>query len=72
MLSADRRSMTKLKELRIRGGYTQREMAKEAGICERQYIRIENGERLTNVVTAIRIARFLKTTVEDCFADILP
>ena len=71
LLEKERSKMTKLKEVRIHGGYTQKQLAKEAGISERQYIRIENGERSTNVIVAYRIAKFLKTTIEDCFADIL-
>lgn len=35
--------MLKLKEERIKNGYTQKEIASKIGICERQYIRIEKG-----------------------------
>lgn len=63
--------MTTLKNKRIALGYTQKQVAKEVGICERQYIRVENGEMLPNVKTAYRIARFFQSTVEECFIDIL-
>lgn len=59
--------MTTLKNKRIERKLTQKQVAKSAGISERQYIRIENGERLTNILTAYRIARCLNSTIEDCF-----
>ena len=43
--------MTTVKQKRTELGYTQKQVSKEAGICERQYIRIENGEMLPNVKT---------------------
>ena len=61
--------MTTLKNRRIECKITQKEIAKQAGISERQYIRIENGERLTNILTAYRIARCLNSTIEDCFCE---
>lgn len=63
--------MTALKNKRIELGYTQKQVAKESGICERQYIRIENGERLPNVKTAYKISQCFNSTIEDCFIDIL-
>lgn len=61
--------MTTLKSIRLELGYTQKQVAKEAQISERQYIRIENGERFTNIETAYRIARFFHRTIEECFKD---
>lgn len=61
--------MTALKQRRIGLGYTQEQVAKEAGISKRQYIRIENGERLTNILTAYRIAQCFQSTIEECFCD---
>lgn len=63
--------MTTLKQKRSELGCTQKQVAKEAGISERQYIRIENGERLTNILTAYRIAQYFQSTIEECFKDIL-
>jgi putative transcriptional regulator len=61
--------MATLKQQRIEQKLTQKQVAKEVGISERQYIRIENGERLTNIDTAYRIAKLFKTTIEECFKD---
>lgn len=61
--------MTTLKQMRLNAKITQKEVAKQAGISERQYIRIENGERLTNILTAYRIARMFNSTIDDCFRD---
>jgi len=61
--------MTTLKQKRVDCGMTQKAVAKQAGISERQYIRIENGERLTNILTAYRIARCFNSTIDDCFRD---
>jgi DNA-binding helix-turn-helix protein len=63
--------MTTVKQKRTELGYTQKQVAKEAGICERQYIRIENGEMLPNVKTAYRISTYFQSTIEECFKDIL-
>lgn len=61
--------MATLKQKRIEQKLTQKQVAKEVGISERQYIRIENGERLTNIDTAYRIAKLFKSTIEECFKD---
>lgn len=61
--------MTTLKQKRIKANLTQKEMAEQAKISVRQYIRIENGERLTDILTAYRIAQRLNSTIEDCFRD---
>lgn len=61
--------MATLKQQRIELKLTQKQVAKEVGISERQYIRIENGERLTNIDTAYRIAKLFKSTIEECFKD---
>ena len=63
--------MTTLKNKRIALGYTQKQLAKEIGICERQYIRVESGKFLPNLKTAYRIAKFFQSTIEECFIDIL-
>lgn len=61
--------MATLKQKRLDCKMTQKEVAKRAGISERQYIRIENGERLTNILTAYRIAQCFNSTIDDCFCD---
>lgn len=61
--------MTTLKQKRLNANMTQKKVAEQAGISERQYIRIENGERLTNILTAYRIARLFNSTIDDCFRD---
>lgn len=61
--------MTTLKQKRVKANLTQKELAGRAKISVRQYIRIENGERLTDILTAYRIAQSLNSTIEDCFQD---
>ena len=61
--------MTTIKQMRVNAKLTQKEVAKSAGISERQYIRIENGERLTNILTAYRIAQCFNSTIDDCFRE---
>lgn len=63
--------MSTLKSKRIEKGLTQKQVAKKAGICERQYIRIESGGKTTSVETAYRIAQVYGSSIEECFADIL-
>lgn len=61
--------MTTLRKRRVASKMTQKEVAQKVGISERQYIRIENGEMMTNVLTAYRIATVLGSTIDDCFQD---
>lgn len=61
--------MATLKQQRIELKLTQKQVAKAVGVSERQYIRIENGERLTNIDTAYRIAKLFNTTIEECFKE---
>ena len=56
-----------LKKERLKKQLTQRELAQKIYITERHYRRFEKGELLPNLKTAIRIARVLKTTVEELF-----
>lgn len=46
---------------------TQEGISKKCNITCRSYQRYEHGKRTPNVYTAIRIARVLKTTVEELF-----
>lgn len=59
----------KLKELRDYHGISQRELARRVGVGKTTISEIERGDRLPNVLTAIRIARALETTVEEIWGD---
>ena len=62
----------KLKAARETSGKTQAQVAKEVGITERGYRKLEAKEEYKAVDTAIRIARVLNSTVEELFgAEIL-
>lgn len=62
----------KLKAARETSGKTQAQVAKEVGITERGYRKLEAKEEYKAVDTAIRIARALNGTVEELFgAEIL-
>lgn len=60
--------MNKLKEIRLAREMTQAEVAEAVGIAESAYQRYEYG-RLPTVITAIKIARALKSTVEELWGD---
>lgn len=59
----------KLKDLRDYHGISQRELARRIGVGKTTISEIERGDRLANVLTAIRIARALETTVEEIWGD---
>lgn len=59
----------KLKDLRDYHGISQRELARRIGVGKTTISEIERGVRLPNVLTAIRIARALETTVEEIWGD---
>lgn len=59
----------KLKELRDYHGISQRELARRIGVGKTTISEIERRDRLPNVLTAIRIARALETTVEEIWGD---
>lgn len=59
----------KIKDLRDYHGISQRELARRVGVGKTTISEIERGDRLPNVMTAIRIARALKTTVEEIWGD---
>lgn len=56
-----------LKQIRVKKGFTQVKVAEKAQLSERGYQYIEAGKRLPNVYIALKIAKVLKTTVEDIF-----
>ena len=59
----------KLKDLRDYHGISQRELARRIGVGKTTISEIEREDRLPNVLTAIRIARALETTVEEIWGD---
>lgn len=59
----------KLKDLRDYHGISQRELARRIGVGKTTISEIERGDRLPNVLTTIRIARALETTVEEIWGD---
>jgi len=62
-------SRAKMKELRMKAGLTQEDMAQKTGIERTKYTRIENGS-LKNVYVndAYLIAKALKSSIEELFA----
>ena len=59
----------KLRDRREYPGLTQRKLARMAGVGKTTITEVEGGDRLPNVVTALRIAKALKTTVESLWED---
>ncbi len=59
----------KLKDLRDYHGISQSELARRIGVGKTTISEIERGDRLPNVLTAIRIAWALETTVEEIWGD---
>ena len=59
----------KLKDLRDYHGISQRELARRIGVGKTTISEIERGDRLPTVLTAIRMARALDTTVEEIWGD---
>ncbi|NNG67208.1 MULTISPECIES: helix-turn-helix transcriptional regulator [Thermoanaerobacteraceae] len=58
--------MNKLKELRIKYKLTQKELAKKLGVTPDYISQIERG-RIPGMETAIKIANFFDTTVDEIF-----
>lgn len=56
-----------LKSFRTAAKLTQKQVAAETAISERQYIRYETSTQEPSVSIAIRLARALGTTVEELF-----
>lgn len=59
----------KLKELREYHGLSQRKLAALVHVGKTTISEIERGDRLPNVVTALRVARVLGTTVEKIWEE---
>jgi putative transcriptional regulator len=58
--------MNKLKKLRIKYKLTQKELAKNLGVTPDYISQIERG-RIPGMETAIKIANFFNTTVDEIF-----
>lgn len=58
-----------LRAARVASGKTQAQVAKEAGITERGYQKIEAKNEYKTIQTAIRIAKALGSTVEKLFKE---
>ena len=58
---------SKLQKTRKDIGLTQTDMANAAGISRQAYTSIESGKSVPSTEIALRLARKLKTTVEDLF-----
>lgn len=59
----------KIRYYREYEGISQREVARRVQISSTEMSNIERGTRLPNVITAIRIAKVLKVTVEELWED---
>lgn len=57
----------KLKELRIKNGYTAKEMAEKLDISRAYYSQLENDKRTLSYKMAVGIAEILKTKPDDIF-----
>lgn len=60
---------SKISDLRSYHGITQRELARRVGISSAAMSAIEREAHMPNVITALRIARELRTTVEELWGD---
>lgn len=63
--------MIKLKEKREAMNLTQKQVSEQIGIAESAYQRYERGAAIPNARMAVRIAKALKTTVEEIYGDVL-
>ena len=55
------------KELRKAAGYRQEDLARALGVTRQTIIAIENDKYDPSLVLAMKLARFLQTTVEELF-----
>ncbi|HHV78420.1 MAG TPA: helix-turn-helix transcriptional regulator [Firmicutes bacterium] len=61
-----------LRKARLKAGLSQAELAREVGLTRASYTNIEKGYRHPSLVTALQIARVLRTPVEELFSDEFP
>jgi putative transcriptional regulator len=64
------REKTKLWQLREAAGLSRRELTTHVGVCDSTISLIERGHS-PNVRTAILLARFFETTVEELFGELV-
>ncbi|MCI9057960.1 MAG: helix-turn-helix transcriptional regulator [Oscillospiraceae bacterium] len=57
----------RIKELRKAAGYRQEDLARALGVTRQTIIAIENNKYDPSLVLAMKLARFLQTTVEELF-----
>ena len=57
----------RIKELRKAAGYRQEDLARALGVSRQTIIAIENDKYDPSLVLAMKLARFLQTTVEELF-----
>lgn len=57
----------RIKELRKAMGYRQDDLAKQLGVTRQTIIAIENDKYNPSLELAMKMARFLQTTVEELF-----
>lgn len=57
----------KIKELRKSKGYRQEDLAKALGVSRQTIIAIENNKYNPTLELAMKLSRFLQTTVEELF-----
>jgi putative transcriptional regulator len=58
---------TRIKELRARYDLTQEDLAKEVGVTRQTIVYLEKGTYNPSLDLAHRVAKALKTTIEDLF-----
>jgi putative transcriptional regulator len=58
---------TKIKELRARYNLTQEDLAKEAGVTRQTIVYLEKGTYNPSLDLAHKVAKTLKTTIDDLF-----
>ena len=58
---------SKIQRIRKEAGLTQGDLASAAGISRQAFTAIESGKSVPSTTIALRLARKLKTTVEDLF-----
>ena len=56
--------MKRLKELRLERGYTQKKMQELTGIDQRNYSKLETGQRYPTTIQLIRLSIALQTSVD--------
>ena len=58
---------TKIREYRVRHGFTQEELAKKVGVRRETIVFLEKGKYNPSLFLAFRIAKILQATIEELF-----